>query len=267
MHADLHARFNALHGGDAPLLIANAWDAGSAVLWQHAGAQAIGTSSAALAWSCGHADGGVLPRAALLGRVREIVRVARVPVSVDVEDGYSQDPDAVGALVREVVEAGAVGINLEDGTRDPDLLVAKLRAIRVALDGRPLYINARTDVYLRGLASGEAAVAKTLERLARYAAAGADGAFVPCVTDIGEIASLAAGTPMPLNVIAMPGLPPLDALRRAGVRRISAGEGLYQHAFAAGLGAARRFLDGDVSHPMDSVMPFSELNALFARSA
>ena len=123
MNHTLHARFDALHRGDTPLMIANAWDAASTALWQHAGAPAIGTSSAALAWACGYADGGPLDRDALLGKVREICRVAKVPVSIDLEDGYSADPAQVAALVRVVAQAGAVGINLEDGSEDPELLV------------------------------------------------------------------------------------------------------------------------------------------------
>lgn len=260
-----HARFLALHRAASPLLIANAWDAASAALWEHAGAPAIGTSSAAMAWACGHADGGTLPRAALMDKVREIVRVTTVPVSIDIEDGYSDDPAEVAALVAEVAAAGAVGINLEDGADAPELLAAKLRAIRGALDGQPLFVNARTDVYLRGMADGEAAVAMTLERLALYAAAGADGAFVPCIADLGQIAAVAAGTAMPLNVMAMPGLPPLAALREAGVSRISAGEGVFQHAFAAGLDAVRGFLGGDTARRLDTAVPYGELNALFAR--
>ncbi|MCF7221244.1 isocitrate lyase/PEP mutase family protein [Marilutibacter chinensis] len=265
-HADLHARFAALHRSDAPLLIANAWDAASAALWQHAGAPAIGTSSAAMAWACGHADGGALPRTALMDKVREIVRVTTVPVSIDVEDGYSDDPEAVAALVREVAEAGAVGINLEDGAGTPESLARKIRAIRAALDGMPLFVNARTDVYLRGMADGEQAVAMTLERLALYAEAGADGAFVPCIADGREIAAVAAGTALPLNVMAMPGLPPLAELQRAGVRRVSAGEGVFQHAFAAGLQAVRGFLGGDTARRFDNAVPYGELNALFARA-
>ena len=263
-HTEMHDRFLALHQAGPPLLIANAWDAASAVLWQHAGAPAIGTSSAALAWACGHADGGALPHSALMEKVRDIVRVASVPVSVDVEDGYSDDPQVAAARILEIVETGAVGINIEDGAGAPTLLADKIRAIRDALGGRPLFINARTDVYLRGMASGDPAVAMTLERLALYADAGADGAFVPCIAGGNEIAAVVAGTPLPLNVMAMPGLPPLAELQGIGVRRISAGERVFQHAFAAGLRAVRGFLSGDTGAPLDTAMGYGELNTLLA---
>lgn len=264
MHADMHAHFLALHRAESPLLIANVWDAASAAMWQRAGAPALVTGSAALAWACGHADGGALPREALLQKVHDIVRVAAVPVSIDVEDGYSDAPEIVASLVREVAEAGAVGINLEDGSGDPDLLVAKIKAIRTALGDTPLFINARTDVYLRGMASGEAAVKMSVERLARYAEAGADGAFVPGIASADEIAAVASGTTLPLNVMTVPGLPPLAELQLAGVRRISAGPALFQHAYAAGLQATRQFLAGDMARGLDTAMPYGELNELFA---
>jgi 2-methylisocitrate lyase-like PEP mutase family enzyme len=264
LHADMHARFLALHRAESPLLIANAWDAASASLWRHAGATAIATSSAALDWACGYADGGALPREALLQKVHDIVRVAAVPVSIDVEDGYSNDPQAVAALVREVAGIGAVGINLEDGGGEPDLLVAKIEAIRAALGDTPLFINARTDVYLRGMAAGEAAVNMTVERLARFARAGADGAFVPGIVATDEIAAVASRTTLPLNVMTVPGLAPLAELQQAGVRRISVGPALFQHAFAAGLQATRQFLAGDIARGLGTAMPYAELNALFA---
>src|SRR5690606_3972881 len=114
MTLSARAQFAALHDTDVPLLLPNAWDAASARLWQEAGATAVATSSAAVAWALGYADGGHLPREALLGSLRDIVRVVSVPVTVDVEDGYSDDPRAVAELMRAVASAGAVGVNLED---------------------------------------------------------------------------------------------------------------------------------------------------------
>lgn len=259
----MHARFLALHHADKPLLIANAWDAASTALWQHAGAPAIGTSSAALAWASGYADGGPLEHDALLAKVREIMRVARVPVSIDLEDGYSDDPRRVAKLVRELVDLGVVGINLEDAGKPANVLVDKIHAIRANLGDTPLFINARTDVYLRGMAKGEAAVAMTNERLVQFEKAGASGVFVPGLSAFPEIAAVASATPLPLNVMTVPGLPPLDQLQQAGVRRVSAGIGLFQHAFAAGLQATRAFLEGDVTRPFDRAMPYDDLNALF----
>lgn len=146
-HRSASATFRALHQQDPLLVLPTAWDAASAALWQRAGAAAVGTSSAALAWSCGYADGGALPEH-LLQRVAEIAAAVSVPLNVDLEDGYSRDPDAVARLVERIAALGVAGINLEDGGNPPPLLVAKLDAIRDRLGERRMFINARTDVYL-----------------------------------------------------------------------------------------------------------------------
>ncbi|MEO7886490.1 MAG: isocitrate lyase/phosphoenolpyruvate mutase family protein, partial [Polaromonas sp.] len=152
MQALHHQQFVQLH--QAPhgvLLLPNAWDAASVKIFEASGAKAVATSSASLAWACGYADGGALPPDELLDAVARITRVLKVPLTVDMEDGYSQDPAEVGRLAAELVDVCAVGINLEDGSDAPALLADKIRAIRSALKGKPLFINARTDVYLRKL--------------------------------------------------------------------------------------------------------------------
>lgn len=265
MSTVLHARFVALHLDAKPLLLPNAWDAASARLWQEAGAPAIATSSAAVAWSRGYADGSVLPRGDLIDSLRGIVRVASVPVTADVEDGYSDDAEAVAALVAEVLDAGAVGINLEDGAGPPEVLATKIRAIRTRLSGAPLFINARTDVYLQGLASGEAAIAMTIERLRLYAQAGADGGFVPGLADAAAAARIVADVPtLALNVMAMPGLPSIAALQAAGVSRVSCGPALFKLAYATAQEAARAFLGGDPAPMYRSTLDYAALNAMFA---
>jgi 2-methylisocitrate lyase-like PEP mutase family enzyme len=245
MTTDTVDRFRALHQGEQPLLLANAWDGASARVLQSAGAPALATSSAAVAWSRGHADGGALPRADLLASLRDICRVCDVPVSVDLEDGYSDDPQAVAELAAEVAAAGAVGINLEDGAGDPAVLVAKIRAIRARASSAHLFINARTDVLLRGLVEAGRAEAEIAERLLRYAAAGADGGFVPGLADLALCARLAPAVPVLLNLMALPGLPAPAALRQAGVRRISAGPAMFRAAYGAAERATRAFLAGD----------------------
>ncbi|GHA68376.1 isocitrate lyase/PEP mutase family protein [Cognatilysobacter bugurensis] len=260
----LHARFVALHRQPHPLLLANAWDAASARLWQEAGAPAIATASAAVSWSRGYPDGGALPRHALIDSMRDIVRVTDVPVTVDLEDGYSDDADAVADLVAEVVSLGAVGINLEDGAADPERLAAKIDAVRRRLGPAPVFINARTDVYLRGLATGAAAVRETVSRLSRYAAAGADGGFVPGLTALDEMAGISAAVPVSLNIMALPGLPPPASLARAGVRRISTGPGLFKAAYAAGRESASAFLQGDLAPMFERSLDYSEMNRMLS---
>lgn len=264
MHHERHARFVALHAADTPLLLPNAWDAGSARLFEDAGASAIATSSAAVAWSRGYPDGNALPRADLLDGVRGITRVCTVPVSIDVESGYSEDPRAVAALVAEVVAAGAVGINIEDGLDAPALLADKIRAIRAALGGTPCFINARTDMMLAGLAQGEAAVAMAVERMREYAAAGADGAFVPGLASARDAAAIAAAMPLALNLMALPSLPPVAELRRAGVRRISSAAGPYKVALVHAREAVRAFIGGDLAPMFAVALDYADTNRLFA---
>lgn len=253
------ATFRALHAGPALLILPNAWDAGSARLMASLGARAIATTSAAVAWSHGWPDGDALPVELLIRSVSAIAGAVDLPVSADVEGGYSDDPGEVVATVARVAEAGAVGINLEDGDGPPALLVAKLAAIRAA--GLRLFVNARVDVYLRGLVTGEAARTETLARLQRYADAGADGVFVPGLVDPGVIADLAAATPLPFNVLARPGLPDAAGLVELGVRRLSAGSGIAQAAWAEARRQAAAFLASGDSTAL-AAANYAELNAI-----
>jgi 2-methylisocitrate lyase-like PEP mutase family enzyme len=261
---DMHTRFRALHDQDAPLLLPNTWDAASARLWQGCGASAVATSSAAVAWARGYADGGALPREELLSSLRGIARVVSIPLSADIEDGYGDDPEAVAALAADIVDAGAVGINIEDGAGTPDLLAAKIRAIRTRLGDTPLFINARTDVYLAGLAQGDAAVAMTIERLRLYRDAGADGGFVPGLSDAGDARRITDAVPLAVNLMAMPGLPPVAALADAGIRRISLGPALFKLAYAHADRAARAFLDGDLAPSFEASLDYGGMNRMLA---
>jgi len=259
-----HAQFVALHDTDIPLLLPNAWDAASARLWQEAGATAVATSSAAVAWALGYADGGHLPREELLGSLRNTLRVVSIPVTVDVEDGYSDDPCTVAKLMQEIVAAGAVGVNLEDGGGAPTLLVDKIRAIREADGAAPLFVNARTDVYLRAMASGDEAVAMTIERLTAYRNAGTDGGFVPGLSSAEDAAKIVAAVPgLAINVMAMPGLASIDALAQAGVRRISAGPAFFRNAYGTAESSVKAWLGGDFAPSFANALDYTRLNALF----
>ena len=264
--ADRAEAFRALHVPGRPVRIANAWDAGSARLIESCGAPALATTSAGLAWARGYPDGNALPITVLATAVAEIVRVIRVPLSVDAEGGYADDPARVGENVRAIVDAGGVGINIEDGSGAPDVLVAKIEAARAAAErmGVRIFINARTDVYLRGLVAPEAAVAESLARGARYASAGADGLFVPGVKDPDAIRALAAGSTLPLNVLVVPGLPPVAELAALGVARVSAGSGIAQTAAGIARRAAIEFLDeGRFDTILERDADYRTLNALF----
>ncbi|MBB2487395.1 isocitrate lyase/phosphoenolpyruvate mutase family protein [Mitsuaria sp. WAJ17] len=225
--------FHALHAPGQLLILANVWDAGSAVLARQAGARALATSSAALAWSLGHADGGLLPREELLGAVARIQRVSPLPLSVDIENGYSDDPGIVLELVQALLALGVAGINLEDGQQPAELMEAKLRTLREALPRPGLFINARIDTYLLRRQPAEALEDEARSRMARYTAAGADGLFLPGLADLDVARRLAGAAALPLNLMSWPGLPGAEALRAAGVRRLSAGASLFKSCYGA----------------------------------
>jgi 2-methylisocitrate lyase-like PEP mutase family enzyme len=264
---DKVASFRALHAGERVLVLANAWDAASAALFVTLGARAAATTSAGLAWACGFADGDALPRQRLLDAIASICRVASgVPVTADIESGYSTEPDAVAELVAELRALGVAGINLEDGTGSPELLVAKIVGIKrkLASAGRDIFINARTDVYLRGFAQGERAVHEVIARAHAYELAGADGIFVPELSDPAAIRSIVRAVALPLNLMAVPGLAPLPELHALGVRRLSAGAAIAKASYGAARRIAGAFLrDGncDALFAEDGI-DYGETNAL-----
>jgi 2-methylisocitrate lyase-like PEP mutase family enzyme len=262
---DLATAFHALHRGPELLILANAWDAGSARLIESAGARAIATTSAGVAWTHGYPDGDALPVPLVIATAAAISRVIRVPLTTDVEGGYSDDPDAVGRLAGQLIDAGAVGVNLEDGGGAPELLAAKIRAARrVAGElGVDLFINARIDVFLRGLVPEPQRVAESCARAARYRDAGASGIFAPALVDPAGITAVAAATDLPLNLLAWPGLPPAAELTRLGVRRLSAGSSIAQAALGRVKALATAFLrDGHRDAPASDALTHRDLNAL-----
>ena len=263
---DVARAFHDLHR-QGLLILANAWDAGSARLIESLGAKAIATTSCGVAWSHGYPDGDFLPMDRLLQTVSSIVRVVRLPVTTDIEGGYSDDPAVVGENAARVIEAGAVGVNIEDGPAPVDLTCRKIEAMRSAADrlGVDLFINARTDVYLRGLAPEGARVEETLKRAARYREAGASGLFAPGVVVMEEIAAIAEGCALPLNVMARPGLPDARGLEALGVRRLSAGGDLAEALYFRLAALARDFLADGASEPLaEQAMAYADLNRLMA---
>lgn len=264
--ADHATALHALHHGAAPLLLLpNAWDPGSALLMQSLGAAAVATSSAAVAWALGCGDGDRLPVARLIALTEAMAERLRVPLTVDFEGGYSDDPQTVGASAAALIAAGAAGINIEDGCAAPELLARKIAAVREAAEraGVRLFINARSDVYLKGLVPPEQRVDELLVRAERYAQAGADGLFAAGARLPDEIAAICAGTRLPVNILALPGVPAAAELGRLGVRRVSAGSGIAESAYARIAELTRGFLrSGDGQALGERAMAYSELNAL-----
>lgn len=263
--ADNARVFRSLHSPAQPLALANAWDVASARVIEAAGASAIATTSAGIAWSLGSPDGDVLTRDQALELIGRIVTAVAVPVTADIEGGYGDDAAGVAETVAGVLAAGAVGVNIEDGTRPPAELATRLAAARQASDraGADLFLNARIDTYLFGLGAPATRLKETLSRARMYVDAGADGIFVPGVTDTDIIEALARDISVPLNVMAGPGAPTVAQLGTLGVARVSLGSGVAQVAYAAARRAAQELLGtGDYDSLVEG-MAFPELNALF----
>lgn len=223
-------RFKLLHDTTQPLLLNNIWDAASAALVQASGANALATSSASLAWSIGYADGSYLPIDELLNAIERIQKIATIPLSVDIEDGYSSDPIEVANLVKSLSSLGVVGINIEDGSGSVELLTEKIKIIRESV-GNELFINARTDVYLRGLAEGEFAFNMVIERLNTYQKAGANGGFIPGVSDSAIIERLSDSLTLPINIMVSNLESDIPKFEHSKIARFSVGPTSFVNAY------------------------------------
>src|SRR3989442_15048491 len=207
--------FRDLHGNSKkPLILPNVWDAGGARIVESLGAKAVATTSAGVAWSLGYPDGNHLPALLLARLAEQIVRAVKVPESLDFEAGYASEPSVVAENLKPILAAGISGINIEDGTDAPAILAGKIEAIKAlaASMGVDVFVNARTDVYLQGLVADDKKVQETLGRAAGYRSAGADGLFVPGLTDVAHIAKITEGTELPVTLMSSAKLPKFAAL-------------------------------------------------------
>jgi 2-methylisocitrate lyase-like PEP mutase family enzyme len=272
IRTDLATDFRRLHRArdGAILILPNAWDAMSARVIEHAGARAIATTSAGVSWALGRPDGQGLSRGDMVEVVRRIAEAVRVPVTADIESGYgSGSPADVAETVRDVVLAGAVGINLEDAPgRGGELLLGpeehaeRIAAARAAA-GPELFINARVDVYLEQVGAESGRFDETVRRARAYTAAGADGVFVPGVVDASTIARLVKAVGAPLNVMASYGAPSVAELAGLGVARVSVGPAITRAAMATIRAAALELLGAGTYDALMGGIPFAEANALF----
>lgn len=265
--------FRKLHLGPGVLVLPNAWDGGSARLLASLGFPALATTSSGVAWALGKVDGENLTVEEMLGVVSRVTSVAGVPVTADMEAGYAQTARGLAENIRKVIKTGAIGINLEDGTREHDrplvdvsTQLERLQAAREASDemGVPLFINARTDVYLAGVGKPAGRLDRAIERALAYLQVGADSIFVPGVTDADTIVRLVQSIPAPLNLILMEGTPPVAELERLGVRRLSTGGRLAAAAMGLVKSAAEEIRErGTYAETLRWALPFRELQALF----
>ncbi len=246
--ADRLAAFRRLHDAGRPLLLPNAWDFASAAAFTAAGYPAVGTTSLGVAAAAGKADAAATTRPETVKLTRLLGRLP-VLLTVDIEGGFSDDPAAVADLAAELHDAGAVGVNLEDGRPDGALQPVLLHARKIEMVKRQvpdLFVNARTDAYWLPGSTAQPPLAETLRRGAAYTAAGADGYFVPGLAD-ADIRTVAEAVPAPLNVLHRPGVGAAAGAANSavdwaalGVARISTGSLLFRVALQAAVDAAAR---------------------------
>ncbi|MDQ2869737.1 MAG: isocitrate lyase/phosphoenolpyruvate mutase family protein [Acidobacteriota bacterium] len=264
-------RLLALHRPGRPLVLVNVWDAATARIVEDAGLPAVATTSAGVAFSHGYPDGEKIPRDLMLEAIGRICRAVSVPVTADMEAGYGATAEDVREAAAGSLEAGAVGLNFEDGTGDAadplagtSLQREKIRAIREAGDARgvPIVINARTDVYLDAVGAPEARFGHAVERGRAYREAGADCIFVPGVTDKDVITALVRELDCPVNVLAGAASPPIAELARAGVARVSLGSGPMRATMSL-LQRLIRDVQGDGAYAeLQAIVSHASMNAL-----
>ncbi len=263
---------HALHRRGEPLVLANAWDVASARLVEQAGAKAVATTSAGVAWSLGAPDGdrlGVEAAVALIGRVAAAVNV---PVTADVENGFAQKAEGVADTIRAVLAAGAVGVNIEDAVysesgvelRDVAEQAERIAAARQTADaaGINLFINARVDTYLRAVGDPGSRLDATVARAAAFVQAGASGIFVPGVVDAATISALVEAIAAPVNILAGPGAPSIGELAALGVARVSLGSSIAAAAYALVDRAAREAFGPGTYTAISGALDYGRLNAL-----
>lgn len=266
--------FRAMHDRSRILVLPNAWDAMSARVIEEAGARAIATTSAGVAFSVGYSDGEAIPRDEMIAAIARIARVVTVPVSADIESGFANDTRELAETIRRVIDAGAVGINLEDQVHDRsrrlydlEVAVERVRAAREVAEatGVPLVINARTDVYLLGVGEPETRFEHAVRRANAYRKAGADCLFVPAVGSRADIERLVPALEGPLNLLSIPGLPTVPELERLGVARLSLGTKLTLDAMSVLKKSVTDLLsNGTYESMLEGAIGYPDANRLMA---
>lgn len=277
MKKDLQIRlaedFRRRHRRKPLLLLANVWDPISARIVEAAGYDAVATTSGGLAWALGYRDGEETPWGEVVAATARVVRTVRVPVTADIEAGYGDTPQQVSQSVRDIIGAGAVGVNLEDGTHDAanpmrgiDEAAARIRAAREAAqaEGVPVVINARIDLYLKRIGTEATRFAETVRRGKAYLAAGADCLFPFGLVDLGVASELVHALAAPINLVGRAGMPPVADIEAAGVARVSVASGLTLATMSAIQGMAEELRTSGRFDVLASAMKRDDAQRLFA---
>ena len=264
--------FRKMHDRSSVLVLPNAWDAVTARLFARLQFAAVATTSGGVAWSLGYPDGEIAPRSDIVAATGRIARAVELPVSADMEAGYGASPGDVADTVRAVIEAGAVGINLEDGLHAPgalrpiDACAERIRAAREAAraTGVPIVINARTDTYLLKYGASDAErFEETVRRAKAYLAAGADCVFPIGLGDGATLGALVKALDAPINVAARPGMPGIAELARLGVARVSTATRFATLALSAVERAAKELRESGRFECLDAVLTHPQVQRWF----
>jgi 2-methylisocitrate lyase-like PEP mutase family enzyme len=270
-HEKKTSLFRQLHEGPSILVLPNAWDVASAKIFAALGFPAIATTSSGIANCLGYADGENISLDEMLFMIKRIINAVDVPVTADIEAGYTNDTKELSRTIASVISLGVVGINLEDSSGSNELVdvnvhTEKLRTVRDAASscGADLFINARVDVYLREVGEREGRLRNTIDRAHAYKAAGADCIFIPGVADERIISSLVKNIPGPINILAVANTPPTEVLEKLGVARVSTGSGPMRACATLTRRIGQELLDqGTYSSFTQGAMTYKEMNSLF----
>jgi 2-methylisocitrate lyase-like PEP mutase family enzyme len=267
--------FRRMHNHRRILVLPNAWDAASARVFEGVGFKAVATTSAGVAYALGYPDGEIVPLDMMVAAVGRIAQCVNVPVTADMESGFARDTRGLAKTVQMIIEAGAIGMNLEDSNHtaaarelyDLPVAVDRVRAAREAASaaGVPLVINARTDVFLLGIGEKAGRYEHAVGRANAYREAGADSLFVPGVRDAETIAALVRGIKGPMNILAGPGTPPAPELERLGVARVSVGSGPTHAAMTLTRKIGEELMSKGTYEFLNGAITYPEANALMGK--
>jgi 2-methylisocitrate lyase-like PEP mutase family enzyme len=275
--ADKANQFRELHHGPRALVLANVWDVASARIVQAAGFPALATTSAGIAFSLGYPDGEKISPEEMIARIARIARAVDLPVSADIESGYGQTPDDAATITRELIQAGAIGMNLEDRSGKPDdpllelsTAVEKIKAVRAAAAelSVPIVVNARTDVYLLSgsqTQDPQTDYVEAVRRLSAYRDAGADCVFAPGVQNAEVIGRLVKDLQCPVNILAMPGSPTIPELENLGVARVSLGSGPMRATLGLLVRMAKELKSTGTYGALQTGVPHAEMNKMLTK--
>jgi 2-methylisocitrate lyase-like PEP mutase family enzyme len=264
-------KLRSLHHNPKILLLPNAWDVASARIFEEAGFDAIATTSAGIAFTLGYPDGQKITREEMLEVVVRIAAAVKVPVTADIEAGYGDRPEDAAEITRGVIQAGAVGMNLEDATNDPQnplvplsLQLEKIAAVREeAVSSKvAVVLNARTDTYLLQVGPPEKRYDETLRRLSAFRDSGADCVFVPGLRDTETIRRLVADLNFPLNILAGPGFPSVPELEKLGVARVSLGSGPMRATLGLVQRIAQELKANGTYEALEDSIPYADVNRM-----